>query len=90
MAVLMFGWEYPPEISGGLGIATHGLLSGLARQNVKVSFVLPTLNKKHLKGKWELVDASIVKVKTGEIIEEDYWEKINYIEIGTMLMLLLT
>jgi len=21
--VLMFGWEYPPEISGGLGIATQ-------------------------------------------------------------------
>lgn len=86
MKVLMFGWEYPPEISGGLGVATHGLLGGLAKQNVEVKFVLPTFKKKPLKGKWEIIDASKVQVKTGEIIEQEYWEKITYIEIGSMLM----
>ena len=28
--VLMFGWEFPPVISGGLGVATLGLCKALA------------------------------------------------------------
>src|SRR5690348_8028798 len=29
MTVLMFGWEFPPHISGGLGTACHGLSRAL-------------------------------------------------------------
>ena len=29
MRVLMFGWEFPPQISGGLGVACEGLVRGL-------------------------------------------------------------
>ncbi|MEX0879858.1 MAG: hypothetical protein WEB59_02415 [Thermoanaerobaculia bacterium] len=29
MRVLMFGWEFPPSISGGLGVACEGLVRGL-------------------------------------------------------------
>ncbi|MEQ9423960.1 MAG: glycosyltransferase family 4 protein [Cyclobacteriaceae bacterium] len=83
--VLMFGWEYPPEISGGLGIATHGLLLGLAKQKTDVTFVLPSINKKP-KTSWEIINASDVGIKAGEIIEEEYWESISFIEIGTALM----
>lgn len=39
--VLMLGWEFPPFKSGGLGTACHGLAKGLARQGVKVTFVMP-------------------------------------------------
>lgn len=39
--VLMFGWEYPPFNSGGLGTACYGLTHGLADNNVDVTFVLP-------------------------------------------------
>ncbi|MCX7996268.1 MAG: glycosyltransferase family 4 protein [Patescibacteria group bacterium] len=39
--VLMFGWEFPPFNSGGLGTACHGLSHGLADDNVCVTFVLP-------------------------------------------------
>ncbi len=41
MNVLMFGWEFPPMSSGGLGTACYGLTRGLSNQGVKVSFVLP-------------------------------------------------
>ena len=41
MRVLMFGWEFPPHISGGLGSACHGITWGLARKGVRVVFVLP-------------------------------------------------
>jgi len=37
----MFGWEFPPFNSGGLGTACYGLTKGLKNQNVDVTFVLP-------------------------------------------------
>lgn len=41
MKVLMLGWEFPPQISGGLGTACYGLSRGLAKQGVGVLFVIP-------------------------------------------------
>ncbi len=37
----MFGWEFPPHISGGLGTACYGLTRGLSRAGVDVAFVVP-------------------------------------------------
>lgn len=39
--VLMFGWEYPPHHSGGLGVACKGLVHALVDNEVHVCFVLP-------------------------------------------------
>ena len=41
MRVLMFGWEFPPDNSGGLGTACLGLTKALVRQGTDVTFVLP-------------------------------------------------
>ncbi|OGM32476.1 hypothetical protein A2803_03330 [Candidatus Woesebacteria bacterium RIFCSPHIGHO2_01_FULL_44_21] len=41
MKVLMFGWEYPPYNSGGLGVACQGLAKALVAQNIELVFVLP-------------------------------------------------
>ncbi len=41
MKVLMFGWEFPPHISGGLGTACLGLTTALADEDVQVHFVVP-------------------------------------------------
>ena len=41
MRVLMFGWEFPPENSGGLGTACLGLTKALATEGTQVTFVLP-------------------------------------------------
>lgn len=37
----MFGWEFPPHNSGGLGTACYGLTKALSRADVRVTFVLP-------------------------------------------------
>ena len=37
----MFGWEFPPFNSGGLGTACHGLTRALIDASVDVKFVLP-------------------------------------------------
>lgn len=42
MKVLMFTWEFPPFISGGLGMACYGMVRSLLKQGVKVDLVLPT------------------------------------------------
>lgn len=39
--VLMFGWEWPPFNSGGLGVACFGLTEALARRGARLLFVLP-------------------------------------------------
>lgn len=39
--VLMFGWEFPPLNSGGLGVACKGLAEALVKKGVEVVFVLP-------------------------------------------------
>lgn len=41
MKILMFGWEFPPYSSGGLGTACYGLTKSLSRHNVDITFVLP-------------------------------------------------
>ncbi|MDB4978352.1 MAG: 4-alpha-glucanotransferase [Candidatus Peribacteria bacterium] len=38
---LMFGWEYPPHHTGGLGVACQGLVRGLLKNGVHVTLVLP-------------------------------------------------
>ncbi len=40
-SVLMFGWEFPPFNSGGLGVACEGLTKALSASGVDLTFVLP-------------------------------------------------
>ncbi len=37
----MFGWEFPPVMSGGLGTACFGLTKAMARKGFDVTFVMP-------------------------------------------------
>ncbi len=37
----MFGWEFPPFHTGGLGPACYGLAKGLYKKGVKITFILP-------------------------------------------------
>jgi glycosyltransferase involved in cell wall biosynthesis len=41
MKVLMFGWEFPPFNSGGLGTACYGITKALSKKGVSIDFVLP-------------------------------------------------
>ena len=40
--VLMFGWEFPPRNSGGLGVACRGLTAALSALGTKITLVLPS------------------------------------------------
>lgn len=42
MKALMYGWEFPPHILGGLGTASYGLIKGMSLQpDMDITFVMP-------------------------------------------------
>ncbi|MFV0289275.1 MAG: glycosyltransferase family 4 protein [Mangrovibacterium sp.] len=59
MRVLMFGWEFPPHISGGLGTACYGLTKGLAEcDDVEVLFVVPKAHGDEDQSSMQLIGAN--------------------------------
>lgn len=60
--VLMLGWEYPPHIAGGLGIACHGLSESLREEGVQITFVVPHLGGDEDKSRINLISASSVPI----------------------------
>ncbi len=45
MKVLMFGWEFPPFVTGGLGTHCYNLTKALSSRNVSITFVMPSAGK---------------------------------------------
>jgi glycosyltransferase involved in cell wall biosynthesis len=65
MNVLMFGWEFPPHISGGLGTACHGLAKGLSGlQDIQLTFVVPKSRGDEKGNSCRLIGANHVVLKT--------------------------
>jgi glycogen(starch) synthase len=58
----MLGWEYPPNISGGLGIACHGLAEALKDEGVKITFVVPHLSGAEAETRISLVSAASISI----------------------------
>lgn len=46
----MFGWEFPPAMSGGLGTACYGLTRAMAERGYDITFVMP--KKAKVNGPW--------------------------------------
>lgn len=61
MKILMLGWELPPHISGGLGIASEGIAQGLANQGNYVEFFLPRKRATHKQGAFTIKAANRLK-----------------------------
>ena len=58
MRILMFGWEFPPHISGGLGTACYEITRALSHHGAKITFVVPRAETPVAKSHVELVAAS--------------------------------
>ena len=87
MRVLMFGWEFPPHISGGLGTACFGLTKALAGfSDIEVTMVVPRLwggeDKTHIR----LLGADQVQVVQKELHFDDPESKIDYYELHSGLI----
>ncbi len=86
MRVLMFGWEFPPHITGGLGTACFGLTKGLAKKDVEVIFVVPKAFGDEDKSSIRLVAAEDIDVSHTNVDMEEFWKKIHYLEIGSNIV----
>jgi len=86
MKVLMFGWEFPPHITGGLGTACFGLTRGLAKKNVEVIFVVPKAFGDEDKSSIRLVAAEDIDVSHTNIEMEEFWKKVQYLEISSNIV----
>ncbi|MBN1662166.1 MAG: glycosyltransferase family 4 protein [Deltaproteobacteria bacterium] len=64
MRVLMFGWEFPPHMSGGLGTACFGMTKAITDLGHDVIFVLPKVNGVKEKTHVKLVSAADIPVST--------------------------
>jgi glycogen(starch) synthase len=87
MRVLMFGWEFPPHISGGLGTACYGLTRGLKTfGDMEILFVVPKAFGDEDQQMATIMGASDVDL--GEKTEDyrEFLQKINYIQIGSNMI----
>jgi glycosyltransferase involved in cell wall biosynthesis len=85
MKVLMFGWEFPPHITGGLGTASYGMTKGLLKQGVEVLFVVPKAYGDEDQQAIRLINASdvLVDVEDAEFVE--LAKNLTYMEVGSNL-----
>lgn len=87
MRVLMFGWEFPPHISGGLGTACYGLTKGLsAIENLEITFVVPRLWGDEDFPNISLIGADQIPVIRKQIQFDELKAKLDYYELNSGLI----
>ena len=88
MKVLMFGWEFPPHISGGLGTASYGLTKGLAQlDDVEVLFVVPkSYGDEDTSAVKKIIGACDVSISQKKIIFRNTEHQFTSLEVESNLM----
>ena len=82
MKVLMFGWEFPPHISGGLGTASYGLTKGLSRiKDVDVTFVVPKAYGDEDQRSVKLLGAGDIPITKRKLHLKNFSKAIDYLEV---------
>ena len=66
--ILMLGWEFLPEITGGAGVASHGIAEAIAKKGHHVNFLLPRKTKGQSSRLVNLIDVSKIAP------DLDYWK----------------
>jgi len=87
MRVLMFGWEFPPHISGGLGTASYGLTKGMATlDDLKVIFVVPKAWGDEDQSMVRLVGANKVPVAFKKVFYKGFRYPLEKIEVSSKIV----
>ncbi len=87
MRVLMFGWEFPPHISGGLGTASYGLTKGMTTlDDLEVIFVVPKSWGDEDQSVVRLIGANKVPVSYKQIYYKGARRPIEKIEISSKII----
>ena len=86
MKVLMFGWEFPPHIAGGLGTACEGIVKGLAHNGVETLFVMPCASGDEDQSCVTILNASDVAVKYVSDTVEEFIDKVKFISVDSNMV----
>ncbi len=88
MKVLMFGWEFPPHISGGLGTACYGLTKGMSKiDNLEVIFVVPKAYGDEDQDAIQLVGAGNIPLKITKVeYDQTTMKNLQYLEVNSKLV----
>lgn len=86
MRVLMFGWEFPPHIAGGLGTACYGLTKGLAKHDVEILFVMPSASGDEDQSAVRIVNASDVPFTQSWSDMKSFLNKVDFLKVSSNLV----
>ncbi len=86
MRVLMFGWEFPPHIAGGLGTACYGIVRGLAYNGVQTLFVMPSASGDEDQSSARIINASDVPVVSVGSTVDEFLDKVKFVRIGSNMI----
>lgn len=83
----MFGWEFPPHISGGLGTACYGLTNGMSYlENLEILFVVPKAFGDEDQSKLRLIGANNVNLSHSDPHYQKLLDKIQFLEVNSNLV----
>ena len=86
MRVLMFGWEFPPHIAGGLGTACKGIVEGLAHNGVETLFVMPSASGDEDQSCTTIINASDVAVINVSNTVDEFLDKVKFIHVDSNIV----
>ena len=86
MRVLMFGWEFPPHIAGGLGTACKGIVEGLAHNGVETLFVMPSASGDEDQSCTTIINASDVAVQNVSETVDEFLNKVKFIHVDSNIV----
>ncbi len=90
MKALMFGWEFPPHILGGLGTASYGLTKGMWEcGDMDITFVIPKpfgdedktfahiIGASQVPIAWRDVNRDYVEQRIGRLMDPDLYFRLR-------------
>jgi glycosyltransferase involved in cell wall biosynthesis len=87
MKILMFGWEFPPHISGGLATACYGLTKGLSKvPDLDVIFVVPKAFGDEENDAVQIIGANEIPVVKKNFTIEGFMRELNIVQVGVNLV----
>ncbi|AHW59411.1 glycosyltransferase family 4 protein [Draconibacterium orientale] len=87
MKVLMFGWEFPPHISGGLGTACYGLTKGMAEiEDIDLTFVVPRAFGDEDPSRMKLIGANNIPINRTTFSFNDGDNTMEYLEVDSPIL----
>jgi glycosyltransferase involved in cell wall biosynthesis len=87
MRVLMFGWEFPPHISGGLGTASYGLTKGMATlRDLEVIFVVPKAWGDEDQSVVRLIGANRIQMSFRYVYHKGFRQPLEKIEVSSKIV----